>query len=567
MKIARLSPGRFRPFGHACAAMVACIALLSGAGRANATVSTTVGTARGGVTVIAPVGRIVGTSLDGMRAFRGIRYAAPPVGALRWQPPAPLVETSASAATSTIQATQFGNHCPQNAGAFGEGSVSEDCLFLNVFAPARVPSFGRLPVMVWIHGGAFTTGESDDYNPDRFVSNGVVVVTLNYRLGLLGFFAHPALDGTAQPAVNYGLLDQQAALKWVARNVAAFGGDPHRVTIFGESAGGLSVFSQLASPLATGLFSGALIESGAYQLALPTLAQSEAAGTQTAAALGCTSQSAACLRAVPVAQILATEGPMTVPTVDGRVLPASPGTAFSTGAFNRVPILDGSNHDEYRLFVAADFDLQGAPITAAEYPLLIDASLGTAAGSATLARYPLADYASPDVAFATVVTDYIFACPALGADIALQKRVPLFAYEFADENAPEPYLPPVSFPYAAAHASEIQYIWDSFAKPNPPLTNAQRRLGNQMVDFWTAFATTRQPNGFATPAWFPFVPTFDDLEELVPPRPAMGVGFATDHKCAFWQSLANASTSGATIATIRAAARHLRVTRTTGIGL
>jgi para-nitrobenzyl esterase len=513
--------------------------------------------ASAGPVVDAPAGKFSGITTQGMNAYLGIRYAKPPVGALRWQPPQPFAKPGAD-----VKAKAFGNHCPQIGSAFGQTSLDEDCLFLNVFTPTTLPSNPHLPVMVWIHGGAFTSGESDDYDPDRFVANGAIVVTLNYRLGLLGFLAVPALDRSGRPSVNYGLMDQQAALRWVAANISAFGGDPRRVTIFGESAGGLSVFSQLASPGATGLFSAALIESGSYQLELPTLAASEAAGTQTAEALGCTKDIASCLRAVPVATLLATEASMTVPTVDGTVLPASPGDAFAAGTFNRVPIVDGTNHDEYRLFVAGDFDLgPNGPITPAEYPALIEASLGPTAGAEVVAEYPLANYPSPDVAFATLVTDYIFSCPALGADVALAKRVPLFAYEFSDENAPEPYLPPVSFPYAAAHASELQFIWDSFTRTNPPLTTAEQALGKTMVGYWTQFAALHAPLEQGAPIWFPFFSPFDSIQAFVPPTPGRtyGIAFAADHKCAFWAALASGSSATkATLGDIRSAARRMR---------
>ncbi len=507
--------------------------------------------------VAAPSGNYRGIELRTIREFLGIRYAQPPVGALRWEPP-----QTAGLPGGLHNATRFGKHCAQNAGAFGQASTSEDCLFLNVFTPPDATNASHLPVMVWIHGGAFTTGESDNYNPDRLVPHGVVVVTLNYRLGLLGFFAQPALDGEGHPAVNYGLMDQQAALQWVKRNIAAFGGDPRLTTIFGESAGGLSVYSQLSSPGARDLFSAAIDESGSYQLTLPSLAASETAGEATAVALGCPSQTAACLRAVPVSTILATEGPMTVPTVDGTVLPRSPSTAFATGQFHRVPIAAGTNHDEYRLFVAADFDLgPNGPITPAEYPQLIIASLGQTAGQAVLQEYPLQNYPSPDLAFATLVTDYIFSCPALESDLAIQRFAPLYAYEFADENAPEPYLPPVSFPYAAAHASELQFLWDRFVGSNPQLSPAEITLAQTMTTYWTEFATTHQPSVPGLPLWSPFAPTPEDIESLVPPTPGVTHGFAVDHKCAFWSQLEGGQQQQPSMQRIHDAERRLGLVR------
>jgi para-nitrobenzyl esterase len=258
-------------------------------------------------------------------------------------------------------------------------------------------------------------GESDDYNPSSLVSRGVVVVSLNYRLGALGFLAHPALtaESNHQASGNYGLLDQQAALRWVARNIAAFGGNPRNVTIFGESAGGLSVHSQLASPLAARLFDRAVVESGAYQPVQATLANAQTAGSTFATQAGCADQSAACLRALPVATILAKQSGG-APNVDGFVLRQSIVDAFSSGAFNRVPVVEGSNHDEWRLFVAQTEAQTGVPLSAAAYVPTIAATLGIPLDAATAlaATYPLSAYPSPSVALGALGTDIIFAWPA-----------------------------------------------------------------------------------------------------------------------------------------------------------
>ena len=203
-------------------------------------------------------GLVMGSTTDGINEFLGIPYAAPPVGALRWRPPEPY----GAFPEFPLRATQFGNECTQPGGI-----GSEDCLFLNVYTPqSEFTDEGerQLPVMVWIHGGGLQNGSSDPYDPTRLVKKGVIVVTINYRLGYLGFFAQSAIDAEGHLNGNYGLMDQQFALKWVRKNIAGFGGDPHRVTIFGESAGGQSVYAQLASPLAAGLFHGAISESGAY---------------------------------------------------------------------------------------------------------------------------------------------------------------------------------------------------------------------------------------------------------------------------------------------------------------
>ncbi|HEY3609392.1 MAG TPA: carboxylesterase family protein [Pseudonocardiaceae bacterium] len=479
-------------------------------------------------------GALQGTAVGGADEFLGVPYAAPPVGRLRWQPPRPAARWDGVRA-----ATAFAPHCAQPVTPFGRPSTSEDCLFLNVFAPAGHRAASR-PVMVWIHGGALVTGESDDYQPAGLVADGAVVVTINYRLGALGFLAHPALTGRpGGPSGDYGLMDQQAALRWVQRNIGAFGGNPHDVTIFGESAGGLSVLSQLASPGAHGLFARAIVESGAYNPVQASLATAEAAGQAFAAKTGCADQTAACLRGLPVATILADEntGGYT-PDVDGRVLTQSLAPAFASGQFNRVPIVDGSNHDEWRLFVAVD-ELTGTPVTAANYQARISATLGVPAAAAAViaAQYPLGAFPSPPVALGAVGTDAIFACHALTLDQSVSRFVPTFAYEFNDENAPEPFLPPVSFPYGAAHASELPYVFNTATAPVAGgLSAAQIRLADTMQSYWTGFAARGFPSSFGTPFWPRFTAGSGRIQSLVPPRPGVETDFATAHHCAFWNA-------------------------------
>ena len=491
-------------------------------------------TGNDGVFAFTTEGVVRGVAVGTTHQFRGIPYAAAPVGARRWAPPERPARHAA-----ILDATQFASHCPQIAGPFGQASTTEDCLFLNVFTPRR---FGVLrPVMVWIHGGALVTGESNDYDASRLVDQGdVIVVTINYRLGALGFTSHPALSAESpdHASGNYGLLDQQEALRWVQRNILRFGGDPTRVTIFGESAGGLSVHSQLASPGSHGLFQRAIVESGAYQLAQPSLAAAEAAGSAFATSAGCTDQSAACLRALTVEQILAHQNGAS-PVVDGAFLHESVKDAFASGAFNRVPVMEGANHDEWRLFVAGTVLVTG-PGTAEGYPAAIQATLGIPAAAVPLfaSQYPLASFASPDLALSALGTDGIFDCNARFAAHLLSAFVPTFAYEFNDPNAPERFLPPVNFPYASAHASEIQYLFDlPVAVPAPALDRDQRRLSDAMIAYWTSFARTGQPAARTTPAWPRYTAERDTLQSLVPPTPHPTAEFATDHRCSFWDSL------------------------------
>src|SRR5215471_20612922 len=281
------------------------------------------GSHAGALTVDTDRGLVRGRMVGATTEFLGVPYAAPPVGDLRWRPPQPHARWA-----GVRDATSFGAHCAQGPSAFGVASASEDCLFLNVFAPARRGDDVEhgAPVMLWIHGGALVVGESNDYDPAMLVARGVVVVTINYRLGALGFLAHPALaaESAQGSSGNFGLLDQQAALRWVRRNIREFGGDPGDVTIFGESAGGLSVHAQLASPLAHGLFARAIAESGAYAPNQQSLAGAEAAGSAFATSAGCASQTAACLRGLPVSTILAKQtGGTTGPNVDGAILPTT----------------------------------------------------------------------------------------------------------------------------------------------------------------------------------------------------------------------------------------------------
>jgi para-nitrobenzyl esterase len=490
-----------------------------------------------------------------MREFLGIRYAQPATGDLRWKPPQPVTPTFAEQ-----NATQFGNHCPQAASPFGNASATEDCLFLNVYAPNGFDV--ALPVMVWIHGGALVVGESNDYNASKLVQRGVIVVTINYRLGALGFLAHPALSGESPDHIsgNYGIEDQQAALRWVRRNIIAFGGDPNRVTMFGESAGGLSTFTNLVSPTAAGLFHRAIVESGAYMQTLPTLAQTESAGTAFASAVGCNQSTPAavlaCLRALPIATILADQaltfpagslGP--APNVDGKILTQSIGAALGSGQFNRVPLMNGTNHSEWNLFVAEDFDLAGHPVTSATYIPAIEATLGVNAASAggIAALYPVASFPTPDQGIGSLGTDAIFACPAHFADELASPFVPTFAYEFNDPNPPQNFLPPVSFPYGASHASEIQYLFPQanpsgvgLNLPQTPLTAAQQTLSDHMVGYWTQFAGTGDPNGiglvFGQPLWPRFNRNQQVMQSLLPATPTTETNFATVHQCEFWDA-------------------------------
>jgi len=487
-------------------------------------------------------GPVRGSEAPAVKEYLGIPYAAPPVGDLRWRPPQPHTRWK-----TPLDASHFANHCPQTASPFGTASTTEDCLYLNVFTPNNGPGRGHaksLPVMVWIHGGGLTVGESDSYDPTRLVQQGVIVVTLNYRLGSLGFLAHPALTSESgdHGSGDYGLMDQQAALRWVQRNIARFGGDADDVTIFGQSAGGLSVHAQLASPLAAGLFERAIAQSGAYAQDLPSLAAAENQGSAFADQVGCGSQAAACLRALPVTTILAKQ-PSTagtiVPNVDGNVLPRTIKSAIESGQFNRVPVIEGSTHDEFSIFVALNIGFGELPPSL--YPQIVGIVVTTlgleVSPAAVLAEHPLSDYQqSVGRALTAIGTDAVFSCPGRRAARSLSRFVPTYGYEFNDPEVPQVFVPPASFPYGAYHASELLSLFDSPTLGHAPLTADEETLAATMVRYWTQFGRSANPNSPATPFWPNYTVANDTYQSLVPPTPKPETGFAADHKCAFWDS-------------------------------
>jgi para-nitrobenzyl esterase len=487
-------------------------------------------------------GPVRGIDTPTEKEYLGIPYAAPPVGDLRWRPPLPHARWR-----TPLDATHFANHCPQEGSFVGGASLNEDCLYLNVYTPNRGPGKGHakyLPVMVWMHGGALSSGQSEDYDPTRLVQRGRVVVTLNYRLGWLGFLAHPALTAESpnHASGDYGFMDQQAALRWVKRNIAKFGGDPGDVTIFGQSAGGQSVYVQLTSPLAAGLFQRAIAQSGAYAQDLPSLSQAEANGSSVATTLGCQDQTAECLRSKPVNEILPTQpggGLPIIPNVDGYVLPQSPASAFERGEFNRVPVIQGSTHDEFRSYAATLVP----DVPASFYPLVVGVFVSALGMSVNpdeiVAQYPIGDYqGSVPLAISAIGTDSLFSCPGRRTAQATSKYVPTWAYEFNDPNAPTLLAPPVNFPFGSYHASELPYLFDSQTRGgHAPLTPDQETLAAAMVSYWTQFAAAGDPNSPAAPAWPAYTIANDTYQSLAPPTPHPVTNFADDHKCSFWDAV------------------------------
>ncbi|MEV0094520.1 carboxylesterase family protein [Streptomyces sp. NPDC050738] len=459
-------------------------------------------------------GWVRGESTPEGRQFLGIPYAQPPVGQLRWARPRP-----AGSWDGVRRATDFSNRCVQGASwdpGYQDPTYTEDCLDLNVYAPEGT---GSKPVMVWLHGGGLTAGAGSDIVPDAFArQTGTVVVSINYRLGAMGFLAASGLDKEAQDGVsgNYGMLDQQLALRWVRANIGRFGGDASRVTVAGESAGGRSVCTQLASPTARGLFRAGIIESGAYgDCAARTPKTAAAAGAAFAAKLGCSASASAsasaakdtvaCLRGKPAQEILAAQSGFDwAPVAGGAFLPQQPATATATGHAAHVPVLNGANKDEGRLFAYGSYDGQGKPLTAAAYPDALKSAFGPATGAKALARYPLSAFPSPTLAYAAAVGDQLMACPALrlDRDLASDGRAPVYAYEFADRTSP-PFASireaGKTFDFGATHVDEVQYLFKHFGLPTP-LNAEQHALSRQMVQYWGSFLHGSAPRAAGQPA-------------------------------------------------------------------
>jgi para-nitrobenzyl esterase len=446
--------------------------------------------------------------------------------------------------TGTRDATQYGPSCPQPPGTpfTPPPPFSEDCLFLNVQTPALRPD-ARRPVLVWIHGGGFTLDSGRDYVGSDLAAGGTVVVTINYRLGALGFLAHPALASRpGGPAGNYGLMDQQAALRWVQRNISRFGGDPRNVTIAGESAGGTAVLEHMVSAGSRGLFQRTIVQSGAFALNQHSLSTEENFGKTFAAQVGCPDQSAACLRQVGVDTLVGDyPPPQAIPGyVDGSVLTEPIGAAFAGGRFTRVPIINGTNTDEELVFVAGqdraiargtNVAVPAAP-TAENYQSLIATILAVSPARAAqiAAVYPVSAYPAPFVALSALLGDAGFVCGAVQVDTwTAAARMPTYAYEFRDDTAPQIFAGP-KFPPVATHGSELRYLFDI---PNAPyattLNPGQETLATSMRRAWANLAARGNPSS-PTMRW----PAYGAVLTLNQPAPHINTAFAAQHHCSFW---------------------------------
>jgi para-nitrobenzyl esterase len=534
-----MQPATTRRTGRSVISLVAVVLLLVvGCGRGDGAVPVPQTPSDPGLVQTAS-GSVRGVVAPDHRLFAGIPYAAPPVGPLRWQPPAP-----APPWPGVREATRLGPRCMQDNGDLELGrQTDEDCLSLNVWTPPAAAD-ERRPVMVWIHGGAFINGSGGIYDARWLASRGdIVVVTLNYRLGALGFLAHPALGAPGGDVGNYGLADQQAALRWVRDNIAGFGGDPDKVTIAGESAGGMSVCDHLVAPGSAGLFRAAIIQSGPCQ-AQVALPEAERVSLDYARQAGCgdPASAAGCLRALPADKLREPvwyfhigDDALSGPVTGTATLPVDPMTAFAQGEAAKVPILIGSNRDEFTLFVALEYLRLGKDLTPGEYPQQLSATYGADAG-AVAAHYPLDRYGgSAPLAYSAAVTDDAFACVADHIGAALAAGGPVYAYEFNDRNAPTPDpLRTLPFPVGASHSLELRYLFDVGGAP--ALNPAQQVMSDQMIDYWSRFVATGSPDVDGQPDW-PELGTADNRLSLQPDGVKVITDFDQTHQCPFWASL------------------------------
>ncbi len=441
------------------------------------------------------------------RVFLGIPYAAPPMGALRWRPPQPAAKWK-----GVLQTQNFGNHCMQGQVfadmIFHDPGPSEDCLTVNVWAP-KAEAGAKLPVMVWIYGGGFAGGSASEARQDGevFARKGVVLVSMNYRLGIFGFFANSALaaESPQHAAGNYGLMDQAAALQWVKRNVAGFGGDPNNITVFGESAGSFSVSAQMASPMAKDTLAHAIGESGAAfsrSLPFPSLDVAEQKGDAFGRdVLGKTSLAE--LRAIPAEELLkaveAQHGPGAVrfgPDVDGYFLPAPIPTIFAEGKQAHIPLLAGWNRDE-----------GGGAVAGMKQPLTLDSYRATAQktygpqADEFLRVYP----ATTDAEAVRSMTDYAgdqFIAASTWEWLQAQVKTgdaPVYRYEF-DRPSPGDMFHPSSS--GAFHSDEIEYVFGMLdSRKAAPWKPEDYKLSELMQSYWINFAKTGNPNGPGLPEW------------------------------------------------------------------
>ncbi|MGY1940736.1 carboxylesterase/lipase family protein [Nocardia gipuzkoensis] len=486
-------------------------------------------------------GVIRGARVDGVIEYLGVPFAASTGGVNRFAPPKP-----ASSWAGELAATAHGPQCPQSPPLPWIPAVqpaSEDCLTIDVYVPEH-PAASELPIMVWFYGGGFVLGSNAQYDsPARLVRDGQVIVAIpNYRLGPFGFLALPELAaGAGGVTGTYGTLDQQAALRWIRENAAAFGGDSDNITLFGESAGGMSVCTQLASPTARGLYAKAIIESGSCArspLAPASKDQAYQRSADYATSLGCAEAATrlTCLRALPADQML--RSPTTTlhtmavtwtPVRDDVVVTTPPENALAEGAVRNIPLVVGSNADEGATFLAL-LDYARATVPGSTDYVSWAQEIFTSNADRVLQRYPVSAFPTAAEAKQHVITDGFFACPALFTTQAARRGgARVWQYQFNDALlGRNPLLP------GAFHGAEVPYIFSGLMGVPIPLPPAADRLSQQMQQSWAQFAHTGNPE---TPAFTPWPSTSDITLELGSDNITVANSFAHQHHCDLWSGI------------------------------
>jgi para-nitrobenzyl esterase len=520
-------------------------------------------------------GPVRGLTKNRVNQFLGIPYAAPPVGDLRWRPPVRHAKWR-----NVRDATKFGATCAQISllGVYaGPPNANEDCLFLNVYKSATNAP-GKLPVIVYFHGGG-EEGESNDFDGSKLATQGrTIVVTVNFRLSLMGVLSHPALDNEGHLFGNYNILDQQMALRWVQDNIGKFGGDSRNVTIAGQSYGAKAVTYEILSPLSKGLFDRAITQSALVYLGSTPLDVARQKGIAFAVAAGCGSgtdaATAKCLRALPAKRVQELMGngvhyrdqgdtgraPYVVSGAisDGQILPVSEIEAYKNGKFNHVPLMTGSTADEgsFGLMQTLYYRDPRTPLTEDQFVASIQASYGGNAGPGgtppaypagtadrVLTKYPLSNYQSVPQQWIAATTDPTFGCRQHHMVALLYKQVPLYYYEFRDRTAPSyfPKLP--DFNPGAYHTGDSQYVFGGYhggpLGETHQLNRKQLALSDKIIKAWANFAWTGNPNRVGNVPW----PRFTGMNGHILIENLDGFSTITDgeylsgHKCDFWDTV------------------------------
>jgi para-nitrobenzyl esterase len=474
-------------------------------------------------------GMLDGSETAGVVSWKGIPYAAPPIASLRWSAPAP------PAAWSDIRhAKAFGNECVQSG---SNGPVgNEDCLFLNVWAPAGFEG-QSLPVIFFVHGGGWEIGSGDlaIYDGSYLAAQGpAVVVTINYRLGVFGYLSLAALaaEDSSHSTGNYGLLDQIAALRWVRDNIHAFGGDAKRVTLWGQSAGGWSTLMLLTSPSAAGLFSRAFSESGGTSARV--LSDAESYGESFASTLKCSTNTLACLRAVDTATLQNTlPTGWWAPVVDGAVLPQPVLTTFAAGTQAHVPVMIGTTGSEFSYPGIGATPSVDSVVTEADYEAALQTNFGAANVQSILGLYPAASYPSPRAAYVATVTDAYMTCSTrrIAKAITSSQAQPVWRYLYNHTDTSGP-----SRQYGPGHFMDVPFWFFNFAAGQLSPDAAETALGQAMTTYLTQFAANGDPNGKGgAVAWPPYVVGSDPAVQLGTP-PISITGVRTSN-CDLWDTV------------------------------